>query len=241
MTRQPFWSVYKKDPVGELTFSAKKLGLRPALKSIIGECLMTWPIAEAEMGLLLGQLLGMPSMAAIAVFQVLRRSANQREAIGAAANTALETKEDKELISALLYVHKSIEAERNALAHGHFGIHDKFTDMILWITTETYVKFKTETNLANIVLTTQRKLEFYSEVYFYRDSDLRSILSDINAVCEMWASAIIWLRARPPSRAELYLQLCNQSRIAQALDVLRQKNKNATLPESRSPDLDASI
>jgi hypothetical protein len=50
---------------------------------------MSWAPVEAEMALLLGHLLKADNAAALAVFQSLRRSSAQREAISEAARFAL--------------------------------------------------------------------------------------------------------------------------------------------------------
>jgi hypothetical protein len=82
---------------------------------------MAWPIVEIEMAVILGHLLGTKNAATIAVFEQLRRSSAQRDAIMAATNVVLEER-DREIISASLNAHKAIESERNAFAHGHFGL-----------------------------------------------------------------------------------------------------------------------
>ena len=50
---------------------------------------VTRPFLEMELALLLGKLLGSPNEAAIAVFQIIRRSSTQRDAILEAVATAL--------------------------------------------------------------------------------------------------------------------------------------------------------
>jgi hypothetical protein len=90
---------------------------------------MIWPPAEAEMALVLGLLLGAENAAAMAVFQSLRRSSSQREAIAEAGKIRLPPS-DQDLLNAVLNVHKSIEAERNALAYGHFGMYSELKDSL---------------------------------------------------------------------------------------------------------------
>jgi hypothetical protein len=70
--------------------------------------------------------------AAIAVYLILRRGAARSDAITAAAKATLD-KKDQELISAVLTVHKSVEAERNSLAHGCWGTCNKIPDAVLWV------------------------------------------------------------------------------------------------------------
>ena len=72
---------------------------------------MGWPFVEMELALILGQLLGSPSEAAIAVFQIIRRSTTQRDAIYEAGMHTLNP-DDKDLLKAILAVEQSIESER---------------------------------------------------------------------------------------------------------------------------------
>jgi hypothetical protein len=195
---------------------------------------MSWPVVESEMALLLGQLLGINSEAALAVFETLRRSTAQRDAISAAAVIVLDSK-DLELLTAMLDVHKSIEAERNSLAHGHFGIFDKKPDILLWITARDYILLKAKLHLAHVVATTALMDDFASRLSFFRLDDLRKIFESIEYCGHMWPQAINWLQSRMPLRAELYRQLCDQPRIAQALVTLRQKNSPSTQPRSPPP------
>jgi hypothetical protein len=102
---------------------------------------MAWPHVEAEMAVLFAQLLGADNAAALAVFQALRRSSAQRDAISEAAKVSLNDT-DQELLSAVLNAHASVETERNALCHGHFGTSTKMPDGLIWMTTNDYPQFE---------------------------------------------------------------------------------------------------
>lgn len=134
MPRQPFSPIRKRQPGGKVSVGNDIPGRMPELDALIGRCLMIWPPAEAEMALVLGLLLGAENAAAMAVFQSLRRSSSQREAIAEAGKIRLPPS-DQDLLNAVLNVHKSIEAERNALAHGHFGMYSELKDSLLWMAT----------------------------------------------------------------------------------------------------------
>jgi hypothetical protein len=216
MPRQPFAILRQKYPGGNISIGTTVLGNRPELEAIVGKCLMAWPIAESELGLALGQLLGIGNEAALAVFSTLRRSTAQREAVSAAAEVALEDG-DLKLLTAMLDVHKSIEAERTALSHGHFGTYDKLSDAILWMTSADYVQLKAKLHLANMVFTDEMKFDLFSRIYVYRKDDLTKIYDDILYCTAMWPEAINWLRSHSQQRHVLHRQLCDQIRIAQAL------------------------
>jgi hypothetical protein len=86
----------------------------------------------------LGQLLGVQHAPALAVFQSLRRSSAQRDAISGAAAVALTDDVGRKLLTAILNVHKAVEAELNAFAHGHFGCCNTFSDGLLWMSSGDY-------------------------------------------------------------------------------------------------------
>ena len=108
------------------------LAERPEHAALIAQSCAAWSYVEAEMAVLLGVLLGANSDAAIAVYQTLRRRAARVDAIKAAAQIVLNSKEN-ELLGAVLLVHQSAEAERNALAHGCFIALDSLPDVIVWV------------------------------------------------------------------------------------------------------------
>lgn len=192
--------------------------------------MIAWPHVEAEMALFLGQVLGTGNAATLAVFQILRRSAAQRDAISEAARASLHTT-DQELVSALLNAHKSIEAERNALAHGHFGVSSTVPDGFIWMNTADYIDFR-------VLLDTkgadpydhETKRQILGRVWVYREPDLVTIFNDVIWLSEIWTNAIAYLRLPVGSkeRADKYRQLSGQQRIAQELVKLRQKNTPAT-------------
>src|SRR5271169_4774097 len=64
LPRQPFATLRQKFPVGQVQIGSSVAGTRPELEATICKCLMESPNAEAEMGLLLGQILGIPNTAA---------------------------------------------------------------------------------------------------------------------------------------------------------------------------------
>jgi hypothetical protein len=229
MPRQPFAQLRNKYPNGNINIGTQAIGERPELEAIVGKCLMAWPIAESELGLTLGQLLGIGSEAALAVFSTLRRSTAQREAVFAAAGVALN-ETDLKLLTAMLDVYKSVEAERNALSHGHFGTYDKLPDAVLWMTSVDYVQLKAKLHLANMVFTDEMKFDLFSRIWVYRNDDLTKIYEDILYCAAMWPEAINWLRSRPPQRDGLYRQLSDQTRIAQALTKPRRENPREAPP-----------
>jgi hypothetical protein len=235
MARQPFFPVFARNKGGTIELGIQVLGKLPEFETIIGRCLMAWPVVQAELALCLGQLLGIVSEATLAVFQTLRRSTAQRSAVWAAASHGGLDKQGQELVAAMLDVHRSIEKERVALAHGHFGFYEKTPDIILWTTTINYVQLKAKVHLANVVQTPEMKAELIKQIQFYRKEDLEEVHQSIVYCGQMWVDAINWLRSYPPRRDELYRQLCDQPRIRQALENIRRKNNPSAQPLSQPP------
>ena len=230
MPRQPFKPYADRHPGGRVEIGTQAFSKRPELFALVGKCLIAWSHVEAEMALLLGQILGAPNAAALAVFQTLRRSLAQRDAISEAAKASPLNEADQKLLTAILAVHKAIEAERNALAHGHLGIYTQMEDGIVWMTTADYIAFK-----SLIVLVGDRNFDeakrnmLFSSLSYYRQPDLETILEDIDDLGWIWSDLIRYLQQeRPQPRAQLYHQLCGRSRIAQELAKLRREKPPAS-------------
>src|SRR5262249_32223623 len=109
MPRQPYLSVTPRQKGVTYDLGTHCIGARPELERLICACIMMWPFVEAEMAVALGLLLEAKTDTALAVFESLRRSSAQRDAIATAAEVALNAR-DRELLSAVLNIHKAIEA-----------------------------------------------------------------------------------------------------------------------------------
>lgn len=140
MPRQPFLPSF-----AHLDYAVGALVLndRPELCAAIGRCIAIWAQADNEMGHLFSILLGTESDAALEVFLTLRRAANQRDALKAAAKFKLVGQELR-LFDALMLLYGSLESQRNALAHGCFGVASNDADVLLWIDIRDHVHFQTD-------------------------------------------------------------------------------------------------
>ena len=237
MPRQPFLPFILRNRGGEFKVGTHALRERPELELLIANCLMAWTHTEAEMALLLAHLLGVEqSEATLVVYHSLRRSSAQRDAISEAARYALSDA-DQELLSAILNAHKAVEAERNALTHGHFGTYSLLTDGLVWMDTKSYIDTRARMELAYQVPNQEFLEKMYSKAYVYRAPDLDAIFGAIKDIGDIWDKFIVYLRvhATLPLAAGLYRQLCDRPRIARELAILRQKNNPPTQPQSPSP------
>jgi hypothetical protein len=180
------------------------------------------------MALYLGQLLGTENAATLAVFQVLRRSSSQREAIMEAGKIVLDAT-DQELLTAVLNVHKAVESERNALGHGHFGISNNVPDGILWMNSPDYVAIRIfQSGQKTPTWNKEARLNLLSRVWVYKKHDLATIFINIKEIGDIWFNLETYtsLSVNDPLRAELYRQLCDRSLLRQEFD----KHRRKTIP-----------
>jgi hypothetical protein len=229
MGRQPYLSLGPTPTSMDYQIGTQIARKRPELEALIGACLMAWPTIEVEMALVLGHLLGAKDTAALAVFQILRRSSNQRDAISAAAEASLNPA-DKELVTAVLNIHKSIEAERNALAHGHYGFTKHLPHHILWMDSRDYLQMQVDMALKpGASWSADKNDKFLSQLWVYKKEDLQTIHTDIMEMGFRWFELLKYLRRSPTKdarvRAAAYRKLCAQVRISQELEKLRHEKK----------------
>jgi hypothetical protein len=242
MPRQPFLRLVHVMPIPHFELGTRCIGQRPELEHLIGQCLIAWPHVEAEMTTLLGQLLGVDSEPALAVFQSLRRSTAKSDALSQAAKKALKEPADALLFNAILNVHKSVEAERNALAHGHFGYSKNLPDGILWMNTADYLASRVRTGVRGETRYYEKDIKaLLASMSAYRADDLKKILAEINDMAHIWVEMIGYLRLATPDvklmenlrlppdtqkaeRDRVYRQLCDRPRVRRELDRLRREN-----------------
>jgi hypothetical protein len=180
---------------------------------------------------LLGILLQANSDAAVAVYLTLRRASARIEAINAAASIVLTTSE-KELLAAVLMIHQSAEAERNALAHGCFISMDTFPDGIIWVESSKYSQFLVEYHRDNdksqcfgflkVMIIWSEKT--FSSAFYYRTKDLEAIFAQIDLVMKLirdFGGYLLWAPNQLPSKPERFDQLCNAAPIQDALRAAR--------------------
>jgi hypothetical protein len=193
---------------------------RPEHAKLIGECLMAWPSIELCFAEILAGLLKTDSPAAVAVYLKLRRRTNRVEAITAAAENTLD-EDERDLLYAILRVSDRIEAQRNDLAHGHFGACDDLPDDILWINAEKYVMVRVD-----IYRGGPNADMLFHHLFYYTLTDLEVLADEIVELFRILASFHALLRessGRAPGsrRRELFDQLTCLVPIQAALDDLR--------------------
>jgi hypothetical protein len=235
MSRQPFSKVIPITLGISLRFGIKAVEQRSdldALAAVIGQCLMMWPYVESEMAIVLGILLKADTAGTLAVFQILRRSSNQRDALSEAAKYTLDER-GQELLAAILTVHKSVEAERNALAHGHLGACEQLRDALVWVDAPGFILFRVELHLKTPYAEAfEMNAKLASMAFVYRKPDLDAIYTDIADLWNIWLEFGQYLQLKHvKGREQVYDRLCRRSRIDQALADIRRKNNPSSQPQ----------
>lgn len=233
MPRQPLLPVYKK-----LTyrFTPDSLLLRPDFATVIGQCVALWTQTEVQMGYLLSAIMHSNTEAAVAVFMSIRNSKAQRDAMTAAAEATL-TGDNFDLFGAILNFYRSVETQRNDLAHGIFGHCDENSEVIVWIDP------KHQTQLVVKLLAALKRAEKVEDVdlsddamnratYVYRLKDIKSVLEDIQDVYNAVFKFAAYLREpEAPLCARLFRQIYELSQIQRELEMIRKGRKT----ESEAP------
>jgi hypothetical protein len=228
MPRQPLPKNHRKSG-----YDIASLGMerRPQLASLIGQCLMHWSNIELQMALLLGVLLNATNEAAVAVYLSLRAGRVRQDAINAAANAVLSG-EVLELYRAIVDFQRSVEVQRNDLAHGCYGTTDAIPDGVLWMEAQHVANFMLDfwnkiehsTPTGPPIPTSREEKEKIQELnlnrmFVYREKDIKQLLSDIEALWRALGSFIYFLRNSKPR--EIYDRLCNEPHVKTALLKIR--------------------
>jgi hypothetical protein len=228
MPRNPHTSlVGRKRKSGDERIEIGSLAIaqHPELRSLVGGCLMAWPFVELELAIILGQLLGTKNDSVMAVFEATRRSASQRDAISEAGIFALD-RENRDILSAVLNIVKSIESERNALGHGCFGHSDLLPDAMIWQGTVDYLSHRRSVSLREETEWNKDRHEaIIATLFVYTRSDLETILSEIDKLGHFLHLFLNYLKSISHGDVELSSrlrrQLCDQPHMARELDRVR--------------------
>jgi hypothetical protein len=162
---------------------------RPEHVALIGECLILWPRVESQMATLLAAIMRAQNDTSIAVYLSLRRNTSRDDAILKAAQFSLDAS-GIEMLEAILLHSRSLEAERNALSHGHWGMCDQIADGILWASAEDIVLFAIDWK-AKLIKDAKKRYsgkefdEFREKIYVYNKRDLISLRKDISLLVEI--------------------------------------------------------
>ena len=203
MPRQPYLPNF-----AHLNYAVGALVLenRPEFCAAIGKCVVLWGQVDNEMGNLFGLLLGTDSDAALEVFLSLRRSSGQRDALSAASKHKLQG-DDLLTFGALMRVYSSLEAQRNALAHGCFGISDDDPNVLYWVDIKDHVHFQVEvlSKESRGEISADRHARLKQNMYVYRMADLEALYEQMKEF--WWAMFYFNGYLRRPTEAGRFAEL----------------------------------
>ena len=219
MARQPYLPGFEHLDIG---VGALVLANRPDLTSAIGNCIALWSYADNEIANLLGILLETDSEVAIEVFSKLRRSASQIEVLGSAAKIKLAG-EDLEFYTAMISAYASLEQQRNALAHGCFGVASNDESVLLWISVKDHARFQTNvlarSARGEVVVDPHKELK--DRLFVYRKADLSELFREMEQFWDAARHFNSYLRFRPSP-----VQLSEFKRIQQLPLITRSKGRS---------------
>lgn len=226
MPRQPLSTRY---PNVRVTFGLGFLENRPKAAALVARCVGLWTEVERQQALLLAEMLQANTKPAIALFLTIQNSRIQAAVLDAVARMVLTNGDEYELFGALMSYAKSMEKERNALAHGCFGGADQIADGIAWIDAIALTTFQVDAGIAGIPRADETQSTLLSKSFVYELGDLETIARDM----EDLATQIGFFRGYlfsyredapdgPSWRAARFPQLCAAPRIAQELSRLRE-------------------
>jgi hypothetical protein len=145
----------------------RALERHPALAAVALEAIASWSNVEAFLLRLFIQLLGGNESLAASVYLSLEGQSAKASAIKAAAANALATRvQELHVLEAVLSIAKTNEKERNKLAHWVWGDSPNLPDALLLLDPRVSVESLDR-----------------SQIYVYREQDLRSIIQANDRLC----------------------------------------------------------
>lgn len=217
MPRQPFLPTFAHL---DYAVGARVLNNRPEFTSAIGKCIAVWSQSDNEIGNLFGILLGTDSAPALEVFLSLKKSSNQCDALRAVAKHRLSGQE-KKIFDAIIQLYQSLEKQRNALAHGCYGVASNDPDALLWIDIRDHVYFQTEvlSRLARGDDVPDPHEHLKKKMFVYRTSDLETLHSEMDQFWEAVLHFNSFLRSRSgPHQPRELERICTRPLIKAAMD-----------------------
>lgn len=214
--RQPYLPRYKN---AKVTFGAEMLERRPAAAQIVARALAVWTYAEMESARILARLLEANTNAAASVYLTLQNARARQDVLKAAAKSVL-SEQDYALLEALLLMKSNLEKERNAFAHGVFGICAKIPEGVVCCETSDYIKFNVENDLNG--LTSEARQGFHKKCYVYELADLEKVaqdLEDLHQQLSFFAGYL--LPSTPDFKARRYVELCAHKTVAKHIDIIK--------------------
>jgi len=225
MPRKPFLGFYQ--PGMAYAIGPDAIANRPELAALVGQCIAMWSDVELQMALSLGAILKTNSDAAVALFLAIKTSKTQRDALSVVAPLLLRG-DDLDAFEALLSVYEGLEKQRNALAHGLFGVSDAIPDALLWSDMQDHANF-----LINVYLNEYKgeplpdpHQKLRKDMFVYERQDLEELLCNLMEL----QKAVFFFHCyhQPREKTKGYLtDMLSIRQIQEALQVVQRKREAA--------------
>lgn len=216
--RTPLLPKYRK---AKVTFGIGALEQRPEAALGIAKCIAYWTYVESANARLLARLIGANTETTVAVYLSFKNTVTKNEAMQAAAELQLSA-DDMLLFRALMAYKNSVEKERNALAHGIFGVSNSVKDGVIWANPTTQTNHQAMVEVRGVTEEITAKL--YQSCFVYLVGDLETLALEIEDLERQISSFVGYLGADPSFRATRYPQLCAEPRVAKEVQTILQKD-----------------
>jgi hypothetical protein len=196
----------------------------PALAAQIGLVASNWAYVDALVQLILVAMLGARAELVAPLYRAIQSDRSRDEIVDEVAKQELSGI-DLRLFRALLKLSKSPNKQRNAVAHGIWGITDDIDDAVVMLNPLDWLEIgaDSEAALANLALAPTKKIPEHLMVY--RANDFDSLNAEIKRIASYWYTfrTLITLQRLIGSRApehisQLREKLCNEPPIRAELD-----------------------
>jgi hypothetical protein len=215
-----------KYPNAGFEFGPGFLENRPVACALIAQIVALGSELDFQFARLFAALMGADTERTIAVFVAIRNARLQRNVLAAAAKSALQSPTEIEMFNAYVEVARSLENERNALAHGLLGRTDLLPDAVLCVSVEERVKLMLV--MREPPSERQRAAVGALEVYLYEIADLEQTRADILNFHGLLYDFVSLVSRQPsPSRDELCESIAARSPIREELEAQRMRAKRS--------------
>ena len=215
----------------------KDIENRPKHLMLIARILTLWPYVDLQLGIILGLLLGTDPESTVAIFSLVRQFRTQRDMILAAAESRKLSPEDFETLEATLIEVGAASKERDALAHGQWGLTPKLPDAVLWVETKHAASWTMEMLVresAGRKRTGTEHAQLAEKMFIYDLKDLRAVYEQVDDVWRIAFEVSVYIRwklnphLQPGIIAmEAERRLKNLPRLQAAITRLRQEKQMA--------------
>jgi hypothetical protein len=195
----------------------------PEIASAAMNVIANFAEVESAMGGLLAVMLSGASSPVVAMYNSLKASGVQREALKSVAQDVLDNKCYK-LFSAIVKIYETCTVERNKIAHWTWGYADEIPNALLLMSPKQRVLQRQdwESFFSSLTVGVRSGLDHplpnYGEILIYRAADFADVTTSLNRVASFVACFHgVAMRNQPDLRASVFEALSSEPEIAKIL------------------------